>query len=186
MDPGLRRALLAILAEERAPAGAVLLEQGQPNDHLSFLIEGIDRDRADLPRGDEGDRGHAVSPGRLRDDVVLPADVAERLGPRHGRRLVLDAVPPRARAAPPRDPRAAEALALAAVRVLAERFDVLDKRVSDYLAGHDDDPPKATEWANFRAGCSRSRTSEWLGLRRPTSRGIGGVARGISDSCVGS
>ncbi len=46
---------------------------------------------------------------------------------------------------------AAEVLALATVRVLAERFDVLDKRVSDYLARHDDDQPKATEWSSFRA-----------------------------------
>jgi hypothetical protein len=49
------------------------------------------------------------------------------------------------------NPRAAEALALAAVRVLAERFDLLDKRVSDYLAGHGDDPPRASEWSSFRA-----------------------------------
>ena len=28
------------MAEARAPAGAVLLDQGQPNDHISFLIEG--------------------------------------------------------------------------------------------------------------------------------------------------
>ena len=32
-----------------------------------------------------------------------------------------------------------------------ERFDMLDKRVSDYLAGHGDEPPRATEWSSFRA-----------------------------------
>ncbi len=50
-----------------------------------------------------------------------------------------------------RDPRTAEALAVAVVRVLAERFDMLDKRVSDFLAQHADDQPKTTEWSRFRA-----------------------------------
>ena len=36
----LREALLDALKEERAEKGAVLLQQGQPNDHLSFLIAG--------------------------------------------------------------------------------------------------------------------------------------------------
>ena len=40
VDPALRKALLALLSEERASARTVLLAQGQPNDHLSFLIEG--------------------------------------------------------------------------------------------------------------------------------------------------
>jgi hypothetical protein len=47
--------------------------------------------------------------------------------------------------------KAAEELALAAVRVLAERFDMLDKRISDYMAQHPDGHPRATEWSNFRA-----------------------------------
>ena len=33
-------ALLNALAEEKAGAGTVLLSQGQPNDHLTFLIDG--------------------------------------------------------------------------------------------------------------------------------------------------
>src|SRR4051812_43938665 len=40
VDPSLRMALLAHLSEERASARTVLLAQGQPNDHLSFLIQG--------------------------------------------------------------------------------------------------------------------------------------------------
>jgi CRP/FNR family transcriptional regulator, cyclic AMP receptor protein len=47
--------------------------------------------------------------------------------------------------------KAAEELALAAVRVLAERFDMLDKRISDYMAQHPDGHSRATEWSNFRA-----------------------------------
>ena len=45
---------------------------------------------------------------------------------------------------------AAEAFALASVRILAEQFDLLDRRVSDYLAQHPDGPAKANEWAKFR------------------------------------
>src|SRR3954468_13918472 len=41
-----KQALLNALAEERAAAGAVLLSQGQPNDHLTFLIDGsVDLER---------------------------------------------------------------------------------------------------------------------------------------------
>ena len=39
-DPTARRAVLNVLVEERAPAEVTLLAQGQPNDHMSFLIEG--------------------------------------------------------------------------------------------------------------------------------------------------
>jgi CRP-like cAMP-binding protein len=49
------------------------------------------------------------------------------------------------------DPRAAEALALAVVRTLSERFDLLDRKVSELMAEHDDDHPRVTEWARFRA-----------------------------------
>src|SRR4051794_24350369 len=40
VDPDTKRALLNALVEARAPAGATLLEQDQPNDHLTFLIAG--------------------------------------------------------------------------------------------------------------------------------------------------
>src|SRR5438445_7557843 len=40
VDRDTKRAILNSLVEARAPAGATLLEQGQPNDHLTFLIEG--------------------------------------------------------------------------------------------------------------------------------------------------
>jgi CRP-like cAMP-binding protein len=49
------------------------------------------------------------------------------------------------------NPRAAEALALAALRVLSDRFDQLDKRVSEHIRLHAVDHPKATEWSGFRA-----------------------------------
>ena len=40
IDPETKKAILDALVEGRAPAGATLLEQDQPNDHLSFLIDG--------------------------------------------------------------------------------------------------------------------------------------------------
>ena len=40
VDPETKRAICGALVEARAPTGATLLEQGQPNDHLTFLIEG--------------------------------------------------------------------------------------------------------------------------------------------------
>ena len=49
------------------------------------------------------------------------------------------------------NPRAAEALALATLRLLSERFDQLDQLFSSYIASHPPDHPKVTEWAGFRA-----------------------------------
>lgn len=151
MDPKERRAVLDALVEGRAAAGTVLLSQDQPNDHLSFLIRGsvaVER-RRDDGRVDAIATLNAPSvfgttsffspksPSftvRAAEDVWLltlyhPAH--ERLREEH--------------------PRAAEALALAALRVLSERFDELDRLFSGYIASHPDNHPKATEWAGFRA-----------------------------------
>src|SRR5260370_16398243 len=40
VDRDTKKAISGALVEARAPSGATLLEQGQPNDHLTFLIEG--------------------------------------------------------------------------------------------------------------------------------------------------
>ena len=151
VDPDLRRALLAHLSEERATAGTVLLAQGQANDHLSFLIEGIIAIERVFPEGQKEIVTTLSAPAVFGTtsffrptapsvSVIATTDVwsLTLYHPAH-EQLRLE------------NPRAAEALALAAVRVLAERFDLLDKRVSDYLAGHGDDPPRATEWSSFRA-----------------------------------
>lgn len=151
VEPSSKRALLEALEPRRVPSGAVLLEQGQPNDLLSFLIEGSVVIERRLLVGHKETIAHLSAPAvfgttsffrpdppsvtvRATTDVyVLSLDHAahERL-----RR---------------ENPHAAEALALAAVRTLAERFEILDKRVSDSLAKHADDPPKITEWSDFRA-----------------------------------
>ncbi len=46
VDPDTKRAILGSLVETRASSGVTLLEQDQPNDHLSFLIEGLRVDPA--------------------------------------------------------------------------------------------------------------------------------------------
>ena len=51
-----------------------------------------------------------------------------------------------------RTPAHAEVLALAVVRTLSERFDLLDKLFTDYIAHHPDAPGNTvSEWARFRA-----------------------------------
>lgn len=50
------------------------------------------------------------------------------------------------------NPRAAEALALAVVRTLSERFDLIDRLFTDYIAQHPEVPANTvSEWSRFRA-----------------------------------
>src|SRR5205823_12483557 len=134
VDPGARSAVLNVLAEANAPAGAVLMTQGQPNDHISFLIEGTVTVLRTYPQGRVETVVVLNAPSVFGETsffgpnvpiVSVHADAPVWLltldHPAHDR-LRRD------------DPRAAEQIALAFVRVLAERFDLLDKRVSDYLA----------------------------------------------------
>jgi CRP/FNR family cyclic AMP-dependent transcriptional regulator len=151
VDRDARRALLEILEETHATAGSVLLEQGEPNDHLSFLIEGSAVIERTHPGGRKETLAHLNAPGVFGTTSFFrptPPTISVRAAtdvclltmghPAHDK-LRRD------------DPRTAEALALAVVRILAERFDLLDKRVSDFLAQHADDQPKTTEWSGFRA-----------------------------------
>ncbi|MGE3821123.1 MAG: Crp/Fnr family transcriptional regulator, partial [Isosphaeraceae bacterium] len=48
-------------------------------------------------------------------------------------------------------PRVAEALAVASLRVLSERFDDLERMFTRYIGEHTEDTRKVTEWAGFRA-----------------------------------
>jgi CRP-like cAMP-binding protein len=146
-----RRAVLEALEESRARAGAILMKQGEAYDRLSFLIEGsavIERTYPGRPKevlatltapaafgttaffrpNPPRVSVHALSAVRL---LTLSHPEHERL--RHA------------------NPAAAEALALGILRVLSERFDMLDQRVSDFLAEHADDLPKVNEWAGFRS-----------------------------------
>ncbi len=151
VDPETRRALLAVLVEDRSPPGTVLLTQGQPNDHLSFLIGGSETiERAGRKNMSEILATiHAPSvfgtttfftPNAPTFSVRAAADVwlLTLYHPAHNR-LRRD------------HPAAAEALAVAAVRVLSDRFGELDRAFSDHLRGPAVDPPRINEWAGFRA-----------------------------------
>jgi CRP-like cAMP-binding protein len=146
-----RRAIVNVLVEERADTGTTLMEQGRPNDRIRYLIDGsvaVVRISAD---GRVENVATLVAPSFFGETSyfrqVAPIVTVRALTPVW--LLSLDhAAHERLRR---ENLKAAEELALAAARVLAERFDMLDKRISDYMAEHPDGHPRATEWANFRA-----------------------------------
>ncbi len=151
VDPEAKRAVLEVLVENHARQGTVLLPQGQPSNHLSFLIEGRTIIERKYPGGHTEVVAHLTAPAVFGTTSFFHPDPpsVSILAATDVCYLTLDhAAHERLR----RDnPRAAEALALAAVRTLVERFNELDKRVSDSLAQHADDHPKVTEWSGFRA-----------------------------------
>jgi CRP/FNR family transcriptional regulator, cyclic AMP receptor protein len=151
-DRETKLALLNALAEERAKAGAVLLAQGQPNDHLTFLIDGS----VELER--------TFNTGRKEIVTTLTAPAV------FGTTSFFQPKPPTVTARARTDvwmltlhhpahdalrrdhPRAAEVLALAVVRTLSERFDLLDKLFTDYITQHPDVAGNTvSEWSRFRA-----------------------------------
>lgn len=145
-----RLALLEVLQERRAEAGTVLVEQGKVNDCIWYLLEGeVSIQRSYPGRGIElvvnlpastvfGESSFfRGSPPIVSAIAKSPVWVLTLDRASHAR-LRRDSIA------------AAEAFALASVRVLAEQFDLLDRRVSDYLAEHPDGPAKSNEWARFR------------------------------------
>jgi CRP-like cAMP-binding protein len=149
VDPETKRAILGALVEARAPADAILLARGQPNDHLTFLIEGS----ADIER--------TLSDGRCEILPTLtaptvfgmtsffqprPPDVSVRA---RTDVWMLSLYHPAHEELRRENPRAAEALALAVVVALSERFDMIDKLLSDYLAQESSEPEQVSEWAAF-------------------------------------
>jgi CRP-like cAMP-binding protein len=150
-EPQARRDLLNSLVEERADAGAVLLEQGQPNDHLSFLIAGTVTVERALPGHSKETLATVAAPSlygttsffQSNPPTVMVRAVTDvwlltLYHPAHNRLRI-------------ENPRAAEALAVAVIRVLSERFDQLDRRVTDLIRQNSDDHPKITEWSDFRS-----------------------------------
>jgi len=151
VDRETKSAILSTLVEARAPTGATLLEQGQPNDHLSFLIEGT----VSIERIHGSGRREIITvltapavfgttsffqPKPPTATVRATSDV-----------WILSLYHPAHEAMRTADPRAAEALALAILRVLSERFDLIDKLFNDFTSRHSDEPARLSEWAGFRA-----------------------------------
>jgi CRP/FNR family transcriptional regulator, cyclic AMP receptor protein len=151
VDAESKKAILAALVEARAPAGAILLEQDQPNDHLSFLIEGT----AQIERTFENGRREVIT--RIAAPTVFgttsffrpdPPSVAVRAT---SDVWTLSLYHPAHEALREENPRAAEALAVAILRALSERFDLMDRLLSEYFTRHRDETSRTSEWAGFRA-----------------------------------
>lgn len=153
LDSDSKQALLGVLKEKRFGPGKVLLKQDEPNDRIAFLIEGrvtIERTYPDghvevlldlnapTAFGETSyfQRKPQIVSVRTTTDVWLL--ILERQDHERLRR---------------QDPRASEQLAMAAIRVLAEHFDLIDQRVSEILYPQPDEKSKAkaNEWARFRA-----------------------------------
>lgn len=150
-DSAARQAVLNVLIERHEPAGTVLLTQGRRNDRIVFLIGGTVQVYRDYENGRVEEVARLNAPSVFGETSFfrpLPPIASAKavtdvwlLTMDHEAHAVLRRV----------DPRAAEQLALAAVRVLAERFELLDQKVSDYLRQHPEGPARANEWSSFRA-----------------------------------
>lgn len=147
-----KQALLGALVEARAGAGDILLAQGQPNDHLTFLIDGI----VNLERVFANGRKELITSltapavfGTTSFFQPQPPTVTARAGTNV---WMLTLYHPAHEALRRDHPRAAEALALAVVRTLSERFDLIDRLFTEYIEQHPDAPGGShSEWARFRA-----------------------------------
>ena len=151
LDSASRLALLKVLEEQRAPAGATLLRQGEPNDHIAFLIEGTATVFRTHPRGRVETVTNLIAPtmfGLTSFFRPTPPSFSVRATTDAWLLNIDQAAHDLLRRV---DLRAAEQLAVAAVRVLADHFDLIDHRISAYLAEHPDDHQKGTEWSDFRA-----------------------------------
>ena len=151
VDRDTKRLILNSLVEARAPAGAILLAQGQPNDHLTFLIEGT----ADIERAFGTGRRDILTTltapavfGTTSFFQPKPPTVTVRATSNVWMLSLYQAAYQKLRDA---SPCAAEALAVAVVRALSERFDLMDKLFTKLTTQHPDEPAKTSEWSVFRS-----------------------------------
>lgn len=151
LDATDRRAVFESLVEEHAPAGTLLLEQGKQNDRLLFLVDGAVKVLWTYPDGHKSEVTALSAPAVFGVPsffrpapptvTVIVTEPATLLTLSHGTHERLRK----------ENPRAAESLALAALRELAERFDMLDHRISEYMTRHSGNRAQADEWSKFRA-----------------------------------
>ncbi|QEH37609.1 cAMP receptor protein [Aquisphaera giovannonii] len=144
-------AILEALVEERAAAGSVLLAQGQPNDHLTFLIEGSVVLERTFPDGRKETITSLTAPAVFgTTSFFQPKPPTVTVAARTAVWMLTLHHP--AHEALRRDnAHAAEALSLAVVRALSERFDLLDRLFTDYIAHHREASPASSEWSRFRS-----------------------------------
>lgn len=150
VDPEIKKAICLVLVEARAPAGATLLAQGQPNDHLTFLIEGTAVVERDFRNGHRELIIPLSAPtvfGTTSFFLPTPPTVTVRAT---SDVWVLSLFHPAHETLRRTNPHAAEAIALAVVRALSERFDLIDKLFTQRISQHSSEPVKQSEWAGFR------------------------------------
>ncbi|MGO9920220.1 MAG: cyclic nucleotide-binding domain-containing protein [Isosphaeraceae bacterium] len=150
VDLEIKKAICEALVEARASAGATLLAQGQPNDHLTFLIEGT----AAVERGFSNGHRELIIPlnaptvfGTTSFFRPTPPTVTVRAT---SEVWILSLYHPAHESLRRANPQAAEALALAVVRALSERFDLIDKLFTQRISQHSSEPVRRSEWAGFR------------------------------------
>jgi CRP/FNR family transcriptional regulator, cyclic AMP receptor protein len=150
VDDESRRAIFRKLVVGRVLRSTPLLSQGIPNDRLWFVVEGsvaIERRRSD----GQVDVLTTLNGPAIFGTTTFFRSSAPSASIRASTDLTLWTLDREGHEALRReDPRAAEALALAVVRVLSERFDLLDVRIGELMAEHGDDHPRVTELATFR------------------------------------
>src|SRR5262249_4209941 len=139
------------LVEARAPAGAILLGQGQPNDHLTFLIEGTAEIQRTFGNGRREILTTLTAPAIFGTTSFFQPNPPTLTGRAMSDVWMLALYHPAHERLRETNPCAAEALALAVLRVLSERFDLIDKLFTDYTSRHPDESPKTSEWSGFRA-----------------------------------
>jgi len=149
-DDGVRLVIFHFLVETSVPAGAPLLIQGKPNDKLWFVPGGTVAIERKQPDGRIDVLANFSGPAMYGTTTFFRSS-ASSATVRATSNLTVWTLDHRSHIQLRREhPRAAEALALEVVRVLSERFDQLDARLAEMMAGHDDGQPRANEWASFR------------------------------------
>jgi len=150
VDPEIKKAICNALVEARSPAGATLLAQGQPNDHLAFLIEGSVLIERDFQNGHRELIIPLTAPavfGTTSLFLPTPSTVSMRAT---SDVWVLSLYYPAHETLRRTNPQAAEAIALAVVRALSERFNLIDKLFTQRILQSSSEPVRQSEWAGFR------------------------------------
>lgn len=156
LDEAQRAAVLTELKEEVVAQGADLLVQGVQNESLIFLVDGTVDVLWDWSGGEQQRIITLEAPAVFGVPSFFrpnPASVTVRACTEARILSMNHESHERIRLG---NPQAAEVLALAALRVLADRFDVLDGRLCELMAAEAKrkstrNAPRPSEWANFRA-----------------------------------
>lgn len=150
MEKKSQLALLEVLQEGRAETNQKLMTAGQPNGSITFLLEGTVAITRPYPKhGEElvaklqGPAIFGVTSFFSPNASIVTARCETPIW-----YLKLDRAPyKRLREA---QPCVSEQLSLGLLLVIAEQFDVLDRKVSEFLASHPQ-TNRVSEWNEFRS-----------------------------------